>query len=404
MKLLARKLNSFVDWYLEALEWYSEIFWNWTLQTASGLDWWHIGLLSWSPLTSWPDHDVILEGDIHARGEQSCGGMVSWRRFWMGLFDCESTLFVGSDFGVLDLLFWSCAYGPASFSITPGFMIVFRPGGQGTIFGVWKSLHKLCWSWMSLESCIQMLRNPFCNGMFFTRQGCWGIGLVILQLGLRTKFVSLMPLDKLLRSWHDSGVSHTTFRRQSCDGMASGHQFCMELVLCQVEHLWTWLLHHWTCYSEAGVVIVSRLGWAMDEASWSCSGHDMIRESHLHALRGQSCDSMASRRQFCMELVACKLALFVDLGWGALELDRPASQLDSYVQISFVSGLESCHEMILESCIHTHWGGSLAIARVLDANSAWKWVLVFFVLFMDLAFGPLDLWLEAGAAAQLHFQ
>ena len=55
-----------------------------------------------------------------------------------------------------------------------------------------------------------------------------------------------------------------------------------------------------------------------------------------------------------MELVACKLALFVDLGWGALELDRPASQLDSYVQISFVSGLESCHEMILESCIHTH--------------------------------------------------
>ena len=84
----------------------------------------------------------------------------------------------------------------------------------------------------------------------------------------------------------------------------------------------------------------------------------MILESHLHALGGQSCDSMASRRQFCMELVACELALFVDLGWGALELDRPASQLDSYFQIIFVSGLESCHEMILESCIHTSRGQS----------------------------------------------
>ena len=59
----------------------------------------------------------------------------------------------------------------------------------------------------------------------------------------------------------------------------------------------------------------------------------MIRESHLHALRGQSGDSMASRHQFRMELVAYELALFVDLGCGALELDRPASQLDSCVQI-----------------------------------------------------------------------
>ena len=64
-----------------------------------------------------------------------------------------------------------------------------------------------------------------------------------------------------------------------------------------------------------------------------------------------------------MELVAYELALFVDLGCGALELDRPASQLDSYVQIIF-SGLESCHEMIVESCIHTLRGQS--------CNSAWS--------------------------------
>ena len=67
----------------------------------------------------------------------------------------------------------------------------------------------------------------------------------------------------------------------------------------------------------------------------SCSGHDAILESQLQALRDQSCESMTSRHQFCMELVACELALFVDLGCGALQLDRPAGQLDSYVQINF---------------------------------------------------------------------
>ena len=91
----------------------------------------------------------------------------------------------------------------------------------------------------------------------------------------------------------------------------------------------------------------------------NCSGHDVILESHLHALRGKSCDSMASRHQFCMELVAYELTFFVDLGCRALESDRPASQLDSYVQIVFVSGLESCHEMIKESCIHTLRGAIL---------------------------------------------
>ena len=60
-----------------------------------------------------------------------------------------------------------------------------------------------------------------------------------------------------------------------------------------------------------------------------------------------------------MKLVARKLALFVDLGCVALELDRPASQLDSYIQIVFVSGLEGCHEMILASCIHTLRGAVL---------------------------------------------
>ena len=61
----------------------------------------------------------------------------------------------------------------------------------------------------------------------------------------------------------------------------------------------------------------------------------------------------------CHKLIAYELTFFVDLGCRALESDRPASQLDSYVQIVFVSGLESCHEMIKESCIHTLRGAIL---------------------------------------------
>ena len=44
------------------------------------------------------------------------------------------------------------------------------------------------------------VEEPVLQWHVFYTQGCWGIGLVILQLGLRTKFVSMMPLDKLLWS------------------------------------------------------------------------------------------------------------------------------------------------------------------------------------------------------------
>ena len=106
---------------------------------------------------TWPWHD---SGGWHTHSGET---VLRWHGFLNGT-GCG----LGLWFGVSDLSFWSCTYGLASFSITQQFMIVSRPGGQSTVFGVWKSLHKLCWSWMSLESRIQRLSNPSCNGMFFT--------------------------------------------------------------------------------------------------------------------------------------------------------------------------------------------------------------------------------------------
>ena len=51
-----------------------------------------------------------------------------------------------------------------------------------------------------------------------------------------------------------------------------------------------------------------------------CVGHDMILDSCIHVLWEQSCHSMVSGRWFCIELVAGRLLLFMDLVFGALDL------------------------------------------------------------------------------------